>query len=170
MIDEILKIPFVISNEDRQKYINDIEDLFAKDDWNKDVPYYQTWYTLFDRKERHWVQLKQNVLHILIALNPKLNIFVCWAYVSFVGKEGSLGDRWHRHVDKYNDRITCIIYLQTENENNGTMFDLGNKIIIPKVDINTIYVFNSNLLHTPTYWNFKKATKNRIVLSIDAWY
>jgi hypothetical protein len=173
MINEILKIPFVISDEDRINCINDIEDFFVKDDWIKDepyVPYYQTWPILFELSDKHWINIKERVTTIIRLFNPKCNIFTCWAFVSFVGKKGSLGNGWHTHFKEHNDRISSLIYLQIENENNGTMFNLGDKIIIPKAKLDTLYVYNANVLHSPTYWDYKNATKNRIVLAIDASY
>ena len=56
-----------------------------------------------------------------------------------------------------------------EDINNATMFDLGDTILIPKVDLNTLYVYDSKLLHTPTYWDYENATQNRYVLAIDLW-
>ena len=168
MIDTISKIPFYITDQDREKYIWDIEKLFENDIWRKDVPLYQTWWNLFTREEEHWQNLKYRIISIIALLNPELKNIKCWAYASFVGKKGSLSRGWHEHSERSN-RLSCLIYLQISDPRNGTMFDLGENIVTPKVCINTLYIYNSNISHTPTYWDYENQTKNRYVLSMDTW-
>jgi len=169
MLDGIFKIPFDISNEDRKKCIFDIEKLFEDDNWCKDVPYYQTWPLLFEREEEHWRRLKYRISLVMTLLNPKIKRIICWSYASFVGKKGSVGNGWHNHVlGKENDSVlSCIFYLQTETYYSGTMFDVGDTIVIPKVCTKTLYIYNPTIMHTPTYWDYENETKNRITLAMD---
>jgi len=158
----IQKTKLQISDSDRQKCIEDIEKLFVDDEWCKHVPHYQTWPTLFDRKEEHWISLKKKIEDKFnLQKNQRLK---AWAYVSFVGKKGCLANLWHVHDSK--DNFSAVFYLQNDNEFAGTMYMIEDTIVSPKVDNDTLYMFSSNILHTPPYWDYENSKSNRIVLAI----
>ena len=159
----IQKTKLEISDLDRQRCIEDIEKLFVDDEWCKTVPPYQTWPTLLNRKEEHWILLKEK-------LEEKFNLqknqrLKAWAYVSFVGKKGCLANLWHRHNTPH--EFSAVFYLQNDNEFAGTMYMIEDVIVSPKVDNNTLYMFRKNTFHTPPYWDYENSKRNRIVLAID---
>ena len=168
----IQKIKIEVSDEDRQKLITDIETLISNGDWCKDNPPYQTKPNLFDRKEDHWISFKKKIEKVFnLQKNQKLR---AWAYVSLVGKKGSLGNLWHSHhnadcyTEKDNVMQTSVFYLQNENKLAGTVYMIEDTIVCPKVDNDKLYMFKADVLHTPPYWDYENSKTNRIVLAIDS--
>lgn len=172
MRDLIKQYKLNLSKKQKQKCIKDIEEYFFDDEWcvNNNLPLYQTHPILFERTEDHWVYLKKKYTDLFCSiLNKQPFQLVSWAYVSFVGKKGSLGDDWHSHESSgAKNHICSVTYLQYEKDTDGTMFRTNDFVIMPLIKNNFVYTFPSNILHTPCFWNYSKYSKNRIVLIVDA--
>jgi len=172
MIDLIIKKIIIDLDEDtKEKCISDIEDYFIKDDWCQSAPFYQTYPILFEREDLHWQKMQKEFFNAFLMHSERCPTWMkAWSYVSFVGKPGNTSDRWHDHYKKNADKISAIMYLQYEDEKNGTMFLHDEYIIIPLIRPNTIYIYDSSIMHSPTTWNYKTSKKNRIVLAVDCYF
>lgn len=171
MFNKIKEFPIYIPTNYLKCYIKDIEQYFIDDNWCKDVPFFQTWPTLFERNEQHWLYLKSKTIEIFTLLKNKKPVKLkAWSYVSFVNKKGSLGNAWHTHFEPNVEKLSSIVYLQFENEEDSTLFKFNEYIIMPIIKENTCYVFDSDITHSPSYWDYQNSKKNRIVLAIDAYF
>lgn len=165
------KFKIDLDEDTKQKCITDIERYFIIDDWCKEVPHYQTYPVLFERDEDHWKKLRHLFFNAFLSATGQCPSHMkAWAYVSFVEKPGSISDRWHDHYEINADKISSVLYLQCEDRKNGTMFLCGENIIVPLVYLDTIYIFDSKLMHSPTTWDYKNKVKNRIVVAVDSYF
>ena len=164
---KISKLPFLISKEDRMKCIEDVENIVRDGTYCKTVPPFQTFPDLLGRNEEHWQRLS-NYLHEIFRkfCNSPVEVF-SWAFINMVGVPGAKERGWHNHYNPNIKKISSIAYLQCENINNGTMFDMGDYILMPKVDVNSIYAYDSKIVHTPSYWNYEQSKINRVVLASE---
>ena len=160
-----------LDEDTKQKCIKDIEEYFVDDDWCKDAPHYQTYPVLFGREEEHWEKLRLLFFNAFLTDTGKTPSYMrAWAYVSFVGKPTNVSEGWHKHDDDSTNKISSVLYLQYEDVKNGTMFICGDVIVMPLIEENTVYLFNSSLIHSPSTWNHERMKKNRIVLSVDCYF
>ena len=160
-----------LDEDTKQKCIADIEKYFVNDDWCKDAPHYQTWPVLFERDENHWKKLRHLFFNLFLTETGKSpSDMKAWSYVSFAKKPISDSGGWHKHDDDTTNKISSIMYLQYEDVKNGTMFICGKVIVMPLIEENIVYLFNSSLIHSPSTWNHERMKKNRIVLSVDCYF
>lgn len=164
------KFKIDLDEDTKQQCIEDIERYFVDDDWCKEVPHYQTYPVLFERDEDHWRKLHELLFSVFLSATGHSPFYMrAWAYVSFVGKPGSSSNRWHSHVEQDISKVCSVLYLQYDDEKNGTMFLCGENIVMPLIEQDTVYVFDSRLMHSPSTWNHESSKKNRIVLAVDCY-
>ena len=145
----------------RENCIDDVLDYFKNDNWCKNVPKYQTWPVLFDREESHWKYLKDSFLKINDYKNfSKIN---AWAYVSFAGEESLKDELYHTH----NLKNSAVFYLKISSPKKGTIFLIDDFLISPLVDDSCWYLFDSNIFHSPSYWDYMNEKEHRIVLAVE---
>jgi len=165
------KFKFDLDDDTRQQCIRDIEKYFIDNDWPKDIPQYQTYPVLFERQEPHWRKIEEIFFKSFLMYSGECPTDMkSWAYVSFIGKSGSKGERWHDHFTASSCNLSAVMYLQCEDRRNGTMFLYEDNIVIPLVYNDTIYVFDSQVMHSPTTWDHVNGTQNRIVISADCYF
>ena len=175
MNNEIQKHLLIISPEYRQQCIHDITGYFEKGEWVDETlyPTYQTAPVLFDRDEPHWQFIKERVGKIVNGITGlPIKVMKCWGFGYYPGKPSnqfSFPSRgWHTHGGE--DKMSAVYYLEMDDLNDGTMFDMGDHILIPKVDLNYLYVFPSNVLHRPSIWNHETSEKGRILIAVDVYF
>lgn len=175
MNNVIQKHLLIISPEYRQRYIEDITGYFKRKEWVDETrhPKYQTAPVLFERKEPHWEFLKDRVKEIFKkATGLSAKSLRSWGYGNYPGDPSNIflftTKGWHTHGGE--DKISAVYYLEMDDLNDGTMFDMGDHIIIPKVDLNYLYVFPSNLLHRSSIWNHETSEKGRVLIAIDGYF
>jgi hypothetical protein len=145
----------------RENCINDVLEYFKLDNWCKHVPQYQTWPVLFERKEPHWQYLRNSFLNAAnLDSFQKIN---AWAYVSFVDKPSNEQELYHTHNLKY----SAVFYLSISSSKKGTVFLIDDFLISPVVDDSSWYLFNSNIFHSPSHWDYVNEKQNRIVLAVE---
>lgn len=168
----IKKAYLPISNEDRIKFLTDIKTLFEKENWCKDVPHHQTYPTLFETDDTAWTNLKYKVIDCIKSiLKVETKNILCWSYVTFANSNINNKWLWHKHsgIRGHDANFSAILYLQTNNEFDGTVFDAGSCLIIPKVEYNQLYIFPSDTLHSPPPWSKLNSNVDRFTLAFDIW-
>jgi hypothetical protein len=154
-----------------ERLINDIDELFKSGDWCVDVPKFQTWPTLFNRNDIHWVNLRNNFIsETTKKLGQKPTTVQAWSYVNYAGIPQDKFPLWHIHGRKRAEgecRICGVLYLTEEEQ--GTMFLNEGKVFHAPSTICEWYFFDPDKKHSPPLWDFNKK-HNRYCIAAEAIY
>ena len=163
-------IQFKISDDDRKLVMSDINELFDSGIWDFNVPHFQTNPDLFERKEKHWKNLKYSFYSIVQRFYNAKNFSTrAWCYKSIPRCPPESNALWHNH--KLEKSICSAIYYIQLPENSGTTdFMLENKINHFPRYTDSWFLFPSELRHKPSHWDYKNMTQSRVVLACDAFY
>lgn len=145
-----------ISKEVIAAAIEDIQTLLDRGDIvdPASFPKYQTKPDLFDRKEPHWVTLRETFLAELSAngYTGDITHVKCWCYANLPGqKQDKSPDKlWHIHTDS---DLSGVLYLALPDKSETTVFDIGGgQVSAPRI-IGEWFTFLSAIVHRPGIWD-----------------
>ena len=163
-----------LSEFDKQELKKDILNLFNEGKWCMSAPWYQTWPTLFENEDSHWLKVKQSFDQ---AVKPLVNnnIFKtrCWAYVNFPNRPIlDAESSWHEHRSSYNTDsvISACYYLNLPTGSFTTEYKEEDQILNMPYQENSWTLFPGQLVHRSGKWNAETMQECRIVLAADCIY
>ena len=164
-----------LSNEDKEKIIEDVLHLYKINDWCFDYPPYQTWPTLFEKTDSHWMNLKKSFTNAVGSI-VDLSVFYtrCWAYTNIPNIKVENEDLlWHQHKSPNKDFdkvLSACFYLSLPEGSFTTEYIIDNEIKNMPYEENSWTVFPGNLQHRPGKWDAQKMNVHRIVLAADCYF
>jgi hypothetical protein len=130
----------------------DVDRLIQSGEWCRSSPSFQTRPVLFDRKEPHWLALRQSWEKRVVeelGLQNDFNGYVrAWCYANYPGQIQEQG-LWHKHSSP-NLALCGVMYLSLPDGSETTLFEKGAKA---PSEIGKWFCFGPDTIHRPGQWN-----------------